>query len=167
MCYPKKFNNLFQEFPNLFIPDVVDKWNTLIDVEQKNRNSINDFFWWLHFLVSLADHAKACIKLWEGLLTGDAKDGSLNHGSYPKGESDTLCLILTVSISVSKRACKKNVRIVTFATFLKENNNMSDIPLYLFSGNRFNILFVNDGGVFELYSKLKEFYDKTEKKMNF
>ena len=44
---------------------------------------------------------------------------------------------------------------------------MSDIPLYLFSGNRFNILFVNDGGVFELYSKLKEFYDKTEKKINF
>ena len=56
---------------------------------------------------------------------------------------------------------------VTFATFLKENNNMSDIPLYLFSGNRFNILFVNDGGVFELYSKLKECYDKIEKKINF
>ena len=118
----------------------------MTDVEQKNRNSINDFFWWLHFLVSLADHAKASIKLWEGLLTGDAKVGSLNHGSYSKGESDTLCLIRTVSKSVSKRACKKNVRMVTFATFLKENNNMSDIPLYLFSGNRFNILFVNDGG---------------------
>ena len=139
----------------------------MTDVEQKNRNGINDFFWWLHFLVSLADHAKASIKLWEGLLTGDTKVGSLNHGSYSKGESDTLCLIRTVSKSVSKTACKKNVRMVTFATFLKENNNMSDITLYLFSGNRFNILFVNDGGVFELYSKLKECYDKIEKEINF
>ena len=34
---------------------------------------------------------------------------------------------------------------VTFATFLKENYNMSEIPFY--SGNYFKILFLDGGGV--------------------
>ena len=40
---------------------------------------------------------------------------------------------------------------------------MSEIPFYPFLGNRFNKLFLNGGGVFELCSKLKEFVDKIEK----
>ena len=44
----------------------------------------------LHFVVGLAYHAEASIKLWEELLHGDVKVGSLNHGSYSKGESGTL-----------------------------------------------------------------------------
>ena len=88
------------------------------DVEQKNFNSLNDFFCGLHCLVGLADQAEASIKLWEGLLIGDAKVGSLNHGSYSKGESGTLCLIHTVCKSVSERGCEKSGRMVTFATFL-------------------------------------------------
>ena len=84
----------------------------------------------LHFVVVLAYQAEASIKLWEGLLHGNVKVGSLNHGSYSKGESGTLCLICTVCKSVSERGCKKSGRKVTFATFLKENYNMFEIPLY-------------------------------------
>ena len=40
---------------------------------------------------------------------------------------------------------------------------MSEIPFYPFLGNRFNKLFLNGGGVFELCSKLKEFVDEIEK----
>ena len=61
----KKFNNLFQKYHSSVIPDVIDKWNTLTDVEQKILNSINDFFCKLRFLVGLADQAEASIKLWE------------------------------------------------------------------------------------------------------
>ena len=114
----KKINNFFQEYRSSVTPDVIDKWNTLKDVEQKNFNSLNDFFCGLHCLVGLADQAEASIKLWEGLLIGDAKVGSLNHGSYSKGESGTLCLIHTVCKSVSERGCEKSGRMVTFATFL-------------------------------------------------
>ena len=57
--------------------------------------------------------------------------------------------------SVSERGCEKSGGMVTFATVLKENYNMSEIPLYPFLGNRSNILFLNGGGDFELYSKLK------------
>ena len=52
---------------------------------------------------------------------------------------------------------------VTFATFLKENYNTSEILLYPFLGNCFNILFLNGGVVFHVHSKLKEFFDKIEK----
>ena len=159
----KKFNDLFEEYRSSVIPDVIDKWNTLTDVEQKNLNSINDFFCGLHFLVGLADQAEASIKLWEGLLIGDAKVGSLNHGSYSKGESGTLRLIRIVCKSVSEKGCEKSGRMVTFGTFLKEHYSMSEIPLYPFLGNRFKLLFLNGGGIFELYSKLKEFFDKIEK----
>ena len=61
----KKFSNLFQKYHSSVIPDVIDKWNTLTDVEQKILNSINDFFCKLRFLVGLADQAEASIKLWE------------------------------------------------------------------------------------------------------
>ena len=74
---PRKNLSLFQEYHSRVIPDVIDKWNTLTDLEQKNLNSMNDFF-----LVGLADQAEESIKLYEGL--GDAKVGSLNHGGYSK-----------------------------------------------------------------------------------
>ena len=81
---PRKNLSLFEEYHSWVIPDVIDKWNTLADLEQKDLNSINDFFCGLDFLVGLADQAEASIKLYEGLLIGDAKVGSLNHGGYSK-----------------------------------------------------------------------------------
>lgn len=52
---------------------------------------------------------------------------------------------------------------VTFASLLKENFNSSDIPLYLFLGDQFNIFFLNGGGVFQIYHKLLAFFDNIEK----
>ena len=47
-----------------------------------------------------------------------------------QNEGLTIGLICTVCKSVSERGCEKSGRIVTFATFLKENYNMSEIRLY-------------------------------------
>ena len=46
---------------------------------------------------------------------------------------------------------------VSFATFMKETNRMGISSLYPFLGNRFNIIFLNDAGVFYLYSFLVDF----------
>ena len=75
-------------------------------------------------------------------MFGEAKIGSLNHGGYSKGESGTLRLIRTICKSVSERGCEKSGRIVTFATYLKDKFQMSEIPLYPFLGDRFNIIFL-------------------------
>ena len=124
---------------------------------------VNDFYCGLHFLVGLVDQAEASLKLWESLLFGEAKIGSLNHGGYSKGESGTLRLIRTICKSVSKRGCEKSGRIVTFATYLMDKFQMSEIPLYPLFGNRFNIIFLNGDGVYQLYDKLLDFFDKIEK----
>ena len=60
-----------------------------------------------------------------------------------------------------KNVVAKNL--VEFSTFLKDNYNLTDIPLYPFLGNRFNILFLNGAGVFSLYNHLLEFFDKVDK----
>ena len=39
------------------------------------------------------------------------------------------------------RGCEKSGKMVTFASFLKESFNSSDIPLYPFLGDHFNIFF--------------------------
>ena len=108
----------------------------------------------MHFLVGLVDQAEASLKLWESLLFGEAKIGSLNHGGYSKGESGTLRLIRTICKSVSERGCEKSGRIVTFVTYLMDKFQMSEIPLYPLFGNRFNIIFLNGDGVYQLYDKL-------------
>ena len=40
---------------------------------------------------------------------------------------------------------------------------MSEVSVYPFLGNWFNIIFLNGGGVYQLYDKLLDFFDKIEK----
>ena len=110
------------------------------------------------FLAALPDTSESCLKLWEGMIVSDPKQaGSLSDSSYSNGESGPLRLIRTVCKLVQERGCEKSRRMVTFATFMKENHQMINLPLYPFLGNRFNILFLNGAGVFYLYSYLVEF----------
>ena len=128
----KKFNNLFYKYRKSVIPEIIDNWEDLDIKQKKCITGVNDFYCGFHFLVGLADQAEASLKLWESLLFGEAKIGSLNHGGYSKGESGTLRLIRTICKSVSERGCEKSGRIVTFATYLKDKFQMSEIPLYPF-----------------------------------
>ena len=110
------------------------------------------------FLAALPDTSESCLKLWEGMIVSDPKQaGSLSDSSYSNGESGPLRLIRTVCKLVQERGCEKSGRMVTFTTFMKENHQMINLPLYPFLGNRFNILFLNGAGVFYLYSYLVEF----------
>ena len=160
----KKFNTLFCEFRKSVFPNVIENWSNLNLEQQKSLSTVIDFFRGLHFLVGLADQAEACLKVYEKLLIGvDNKVGSLAHGGYSNGESGTTRLIRTVSKSVQERGCEKSGRMVSFATQMEEQYGLVDIPLYPFSGNRFNILFLNGAGVFYLYDKLLSFFSNLEK----
>ena len=116
--------------------------------------NVNECFCGLHFIVARTDTAEACLKLWEGVVFSDPKKvGSLNHGSY----SGPMRLIRSVCKLLQERGCEKSGRMVSFATFMKETNQMDNLPLYPFLGNRFNILFLNGAGVFYLYPFLVDF----------
>ena len=155
----KRFNELFTDFRSSVLPDIISNWNDLSLEEQEKFKIVNDFYCGLHFLVALGDQAEGALKVWENHLIEDMKKvGSLNHGGYSRGDSGTLCPIKEVCKSVSERGCEKSGRMVSFATFFKGKFNSNDIPLFPFLGNRFNIIFLNGAGVFQLYSKLLSFF---------
>ena len=154
----KKFNRIFTEYRKSVIPTTTENWAQISKEEQEKLTKVNEFFCGLHFIVGLADQAEACLKIWEGLLHGNEKVGTLAQGGFSNGESGTTRLIRTTCKSVQERGCEKSGRMVHFSTYLKDVHNISDIPLYPFLGNRFNILFLNGAGIFHLYPYLEEFF---------
>ena len=136
----KKFNSVFQEFRANVLPDVVEGWGELDDVEKENMSKVNDFFCGMHYVVGLADQAEAALKAWDKLLWEDKLVGSLAHGGYSiGGESGTLRLVRTLCKSVSTRGCEKSGRMIDFASFLN-NSGYNSVSFATFKGNRFNIL---------------------------
>ena len=107
----------------------------------------------MHFLLGLADQAEACLKAWENIIFKGENVGSLLHGVYSNGESDTLRLIRTVCKYVQHHGCQKSDRMVTFEIFMEERN-ITRLTLYQLLGNRFNILFLNGAGVYFLFDHL-------------
>ena len=59
---------------------------------------------------------------------------------------------------MQEHGCEKSRRMVSFATFIKETNEMDNLPLYPFLGNRFKIPFLNGAGVFYFYPFLVDFF---------
>ena len=156
----KRFNNLFTNYRKEILPTVVKEWESLSEEERAKMSKVNEYFCGLHFLVGLADQAEACCKIWDTLCFGDNKVGSLANGGYSKGESGVYRLICTVCKSVQERGCEKSGRMMQFQSFLMNETNVTNIPLALFFGNRFNILFYNAAGTFFLEKHLKVFFER-------
>ena len=133
-CYTqKKFNMLLIDYRNTILPKVKSDWELLSESEKSKHLNVNKYFCGLHFIVALADTAEPCLKLWEGVVFSNPKKvGSFNHGSYSNGESGPLRLIRSVCKLVQERGFEKLGRMVSFATFMKETNQMHNLPLYPF-----------------------------------
>ena len=151
----KKFNRIFCEYRKSVIPTITENWNELSITEQGKLTKVNEFFCGLHFIVGLADQAETCLKVRERFLHPNEKVRSQACGGYSNGESGTTRLIRTVCKSVQEIGCKKSGRMVHFLTFMRDKHDIINIPLYPFLGNRLNILFLNGGGVFQLYLLLE------------
>lgn len=61
----KTFNNLLEEFRSTILPEIVDNWNDLDDIEKKLCSKLNNFFCGLHLLVGMADSCETSIKKFE------------------------------------------------------------------------------------------------------
>lgn len=118
------------------------------------------FFCGLHYIVGMADQAEAALKVYDKLLFGEVKVGSVrSNRGYSKGESGTLRLIRTVCKAIQAKGCEKSGRPVQFQTFLLNEKEIKEVPLAPFRGNRFNITFFNGAGVYFLYNHLLEFFE--------
>ena len=116
----------------------------------------------------MAEQAEAVLKVFDRLLFGDEKIGSLRTGRcYAKGESGTLRLIRTVCKAIQAKGCEKSGRPVQFKTFLVSEKSIGEVPLAPFKGNRFNITFYNGAGVYFLYNHLTEFFERVHSENKF
>ncbi|MCH2377670.1 MAG: hypothetical protein MK231_04815, partial [Pelagibacterales bacterium] len=155
----KKFNKLLQEYRSEILPNVIEGWNSLSEVDQNKMKSINNYFCGLHYMVGLADQSEGTLKVFEKLLYDEKLVGSLAHGGYSNGgESGTLRLIRTLCKAVQERGCEKSGRMVEFQLAL-EDSGLPENPLIPFKGNRFNVLFYNAGMIYYLHDKCKSFFD--------
>ncbi|XP_071501590.1 uncharacterized protein [Diadema antillarum] len=157
----KKFNKLLKDYRQDLLPEIVDGWGEMNDAEKEQFTSMNNFFCGLHYLVGLADYASKTIKAWEEMIFGNDRVGAESLGGMhvERGECGTVRLVRTVCKSVQDRGCARSGKPVEFRTFLK-SKGIEHVPLAPFKGNRFNILFLNSGGVFFLRSELKEFCEE-------
>ncbi|XP_071501580.1 uncharacterized protein [Diadema antillarum] len=157
----KKFNKLLKDYRQDLLPEIVDGWGEMNDAEKEQFTSMNNFFCGLHYLVGLADYASKTIKAWEEMIFGNDRVGAESLGGMhvERGECGTVRLVRTVCKSVQDRGCARSGKPVEFRTFLK-SKGIEHVPLAPFKGNRFNILFLNGGGVFFLRSELKEFCEE-------
>lgn len=77
-------------------------------------------------------------------LNEDNLVGSLCHGRYSRGDSDTDQFIQSICKSVQAHGCEKLCR-------------FSSVPFITFKRNLFNVLFYNGGVRFSLLNSLKFF----------
>ena len=153
LCHThKKINNLFTQFRKELLPDVIKNWENLSNDQQQSLGIVNEFFCALPFLLRLEDQAEACLKVWENITFKRQNFGSVLHGGYSNGESGTLRLIRTVCKSVQRRGCEKSGRMV--------ERKITQLTIYHFLGNRFNILFLHSAGVYFLFDHLLTFLIK-------
>ena len=157
----KKFNEILDQYRRDVVPTVVEGWEKMTELEQEKVLKMNDFFCGLHYIVGMADQTEAGLKVYEQLLFGCEKVGSLRtKRGYSKGESGTLRLIRTVCKAVQAKGCEKSGRPVQFQTYLRSVKGTDKVPLAPFKGNRFNITFYNGAGIYYLHSDLLNFFKR-------
>lgn len=92
----KTFNKLLEEFRSTILPEVVDNWNDLDDMEKRLCSKLNNFFCGLHLLVGMTDSCETSIKKFEIEFNDGKNIGSavrLELKKYHRNESGVLRLL--------------------------------------------------------------------------
>ena len=141
----KLFCHLLADYRESILPDVVADWDMLSSDQRDQIIRMNNFFCGLHYLVGLAESAEATLALWE-TIDDDSQGNS----------SGTQRLIRTACKAFHSRGCEKSGCSVHFRTYLR-SVGISDIPLSLFRGNRFNIIFYDGAGVYYMRTHFEKY----------
>ena len=135
----KLFNELLADYRAEILPDVVCGWADANEFERVQFTRMNNFFCGLHFIVGLAECADATLRLWEEAQELPASGKS----------SGSQRLIRTACKGFHSRGSQQAGCSMQFRSYLS-NQGIHKIPLAAFRGNRFNILFYDAAGVYNL-----------------
>ena len=128
------------------------KADIMMDVESDGHVQWNNFFCSMHPLDTMAKVCNKVLKHEEG----DVLEEPGQHVFRHRSESGTQALIIAVCKLFYNDASGCPQDIVTYLT----SRNIIKPLIFPFVGNRFNILFVNGGGVYFLRTYLSHFLNK-------
>lgn len=139
------FNNLYDEFRATVVPECYENWAALSQEAQASILRVNHFYCGLHFLVGMAEVAEKALFAWEKT---QLEDEGVNEDVLRKGESGTHRLIYTACKALTKHGSEQAGCHAAFMAFLSDKG--VNMPLVDFRGNRFNILFFNAAGLWQI-----------------
>ena len=146
----KNVNVLLKDYRANVLPEVTAGWDSLSVEAQDGLKRMNNLFCGLHYIVGLADQAQECLGKWEKQSSAAMPDST---------EVGTVRLVRTACKALEAHCCEQSGSHTQFKAYL-HGQGIDAIPLARFVGNRFNILFVNAGGVYYLRKHMELFYDK-------
>ncbi|MBN3312970.1 SPIN4 protein, partial [Atractosteus spatula] len=155
----KKFNEILAQYRTDILPEIVDGFDDLSETDKARIGVINELFCGLHLIDGLAHQANVTLSVWERMIFGGEKVGSVSLDWMHRtvGESGTVRLIRSVCKAIHERGCEKSGKSVQFRSFLLSQGKSDHVPLVPFKGNRINAMFHNAAGVYFLHAELLEF----------
>ena len=130
---------------------VCGKWEELDESEQLLCSKISNFCG-LHLLINFAENANTVLLKYEETV-------QLPSSGFTK-ENGAVRLVRTTAKALGKRGDEKSGAYSKFKDFISDKLD-EKVRLEPFSGNRFNILFVDGGVVYYYRNHIVEFLDKT------
>ena len=154
----KLFNEMLQDYRGEILPEIIENWTMLSELEKNNMTRMNNFFCGLHYMVGLAECIEETIKLWEASFLEE----SCIEAPSSAGSSGTQRLIRTACKAFHHRGSPFGSSHL-FRSYLKERD-IEKIPLAKFVGNRFNIIFYDGAGVYYLRDHMIQFIESVHGK---
>lgn len=146
----KLFNEMLHDFRAQILPDVIENWEAMADIEKEQIIRMNNFFCGLHYLVGLAECTDETLKLWEANCDAESE--------YLSGSSGTQRLVRTACKAFHHRGSQQCGTSSLFRSYLRKHG-IYKLPLAQFIGNRFNILFYDAAGIYYLQNHMIEFIE--------
>ncbi|MGH0147156.1 UNVERIFIED_CONTAM: hypothetical protein FKN15_069937 [Acipenser sinensis] len=76
----KKFNEILSQYRTDILPDIVEGFNEFSETEKTRLSLLNELFCGLHLIDGLAHQANVTLSVWEGMIFGGDRVGSLRLG---------------------------------------------------------------------------------------
>ena len=148
----KAFNHKLEQFRAEILPEIVENWKSLSDVEQSQMIRANRFYCNLHALIGFADYSDGALKSleqkWRRDIYGKLGVETLREfqnkaGEYSWSHSDSAVqrLIRTTCSAMCPGGDQMSGCAGHFLTYRREILNKHHLEIRVFRANKFNILF--------------------------
>ncbi|XP_048751175.2 uncharacterized protein LOC125662866 [Ostrea edulis] len=146
------FNRQLEELRENLLPDVIENWDEISEVNRLEIGKVSSFFCKMHVFVNMASEVDKCLNVFENNVCLGR-----NPYSFEWKESGASRLTRTVSKALTMHGCEKSGVGSHFSTYLKDKGAKN--KLITFRGHRFNHLFYAAGATYHHLEDIKVYLD--------